>query len=454
FSSRRKGSVLIPTGPLNTSHVFDFETRLRQVEDSINTCGEPESDSEDFAVTQSQIKPIIERHSPNVTVSSSSSITPIVEPYKSPLTKKQKANLRQRGKRRSKRAEEQIQAQTTLKLHVRRHCAKASHHSLRTNRDLNDGFPVTQPGWIGKRMPDGDCEHSLDDLMGKGNMTLVDWDGYTTHTITDSCGRNIGLLGGMPRQKSWEDVQKDAAAAIRNSASLLYVPEEKRHHRRGHFISIPMGLSFGGGNPQPGMLRQHNQNTPILDKLVQHPALVSIVGHTDSLFKLYAPRLHDYYKTTLNSLIAWSNNGYRRIFSNSVFAAATVNTGDRVVSVSHLDFKNLSWGWCSITALGDFDPDHGGHLVLWDLKYVIRFPPGSTILIPSALLRHSNVPIRSGEVRHSFTQYSAGGLFRFVHNNFKADNQLKKSERERLSREGAQRWKKGLEMFSTVDELL
>ncbi|KAJ7937906.1 hypothetical protein B0H13DRAFT_1580401, partial [Mycena leptocephala] len=66
-----------------------------------------------------------------------------------------------------------------------------------------------------------------------------------------------------------------------------------------------------------------------------------------------------------------------------------------------------------------FDPDFGGHLVLWDLKLVIRFPPGATILIPSAIVRHSNVPIRPDERRCSFTQYTAGGLFRWIRDGFK-----------------------------------
>ncbi|KAJ7620521.1 hypothetical protein DFH06DRAFT_1010638, partial [Mycena polygramma] len=43
-----------------------------------------------------------------------------------------------------------------------------------------------------------------------------------------------------------------------------------------------------------------------------------------------------------------------------------------------------------------FDPNLGGHLILWDLNLVIRFPPGSSIFIPSALLRHSNVSALHG----------------------------------------------------------
>lgn len=76
---------------------------------------------------------------------------------------------------------------------------------------------------------------------------------------------------------------------------------------------------------------------------------------------------------------------------------------------------------CAITALGDYDPKLGGHLVLWDLKLVIEFPPGSTILIPSTSVRHSNVSIRQGETRHSFTQYAAGGLFCWVEHAFQME---------------------------------
>ncbi|KAJ7687980.1 hypothetical protein B0H14DRAFT_2653532 [Mycena olivaceomarginata] len=58
-------------------------------------------------------------------------------------------------------------------------------------------------------------------------------------------------------------------------------------------------------------------------------------------------------------------------FVGSVFAACTFNFGPHTITVPHLDFGNLSWGWCAITALGHFNPDLGGHLVLWDLKLII-----------------------------------------------------------------------------------
>ncbi len=97
-------------------------------------------------------------------------------------------------------------------------------------------------------------------------------------------------------------------------------------------------------------------------------------------------------------------------FTNSIFATCTFNFGPRTICFEHMDSRNLPFGWCAITALGRFNPQKGGHFVLWDLKLVIEFPPGSTILIPSAVLCHSNTAISRKETRYSFTQYTVGGV--------------------------------------------
>ncbi|KAJ6493861.1 hypothetical protein DFH09DRAFT_946903, partial [Mycena vulgaris] len=138
----------------------------------------------------------------------------------------------------------------------------------------------------------------------------------------------------------------------------------------------------------------------------------------------------------------------------SIFAACTFNFGPRPICASHLDFANLSWGWCAITALGNFDPDLGSHLILWDLCLVIRTPPGLTILILSA---HSNVPMGAPEHRCSFVQYTAGGLFRWVRNGFKTDkdweNSVLRKEKAAHEVENEGRWERGMKMFSVIDDL-
>ena len=59
----------------------------------------------------------------------------------------------------------------------------------------------------------------------------------------------------------------------------------------------------------------------------------------------------------------------------------------------------VCFGWCAITALEKFNFKWGGHLILWDLHWDLHidFPPGSTILIPSASLFHGNTAIQTGE---------------------------------------------------------
>lgn len=120
----------------------------------------------------------------------------------------------------------------------------------------------------------------------------------------------------------------------------------------------------------------------------------------------------------------------------------------------------MSHGICSITALGSFDPKAGGHIVLHELELVIEFPPGSTVLIPSAIITHSNTKIQSGENRYSFTQYAAGSLFSYIDNGLKSKRELMESLpkstanslRHAEASEGDRRWQAGLAMFPHIDE--
>ena len=97
-----------------------------------------------------------------------------------------------------------------------------------------------------------------------------------------------------------------------------------------------------------------------------------------------------------------------------------------------------------------------GHIILFDLKIAIEFPPGSSILIPSALLRHGNVPIQPGETRLSFTQYCAGSLLRWADCGFRTYGEFEAEDPE-----GFAKFEAGLEgrvqecicRFSLRDEL-
>lgn len=144
--------------------------------------------------------------------------------------------------------------------------------------------------------------------------------------------------------------------------------------------------------------------------------------------------------------------------ATGVFPCRSFNLGEQSISWPHTDEGNLAQSWCSITPLGCFNPTTGGHLVLWDFGLMVDFPPGATVLIPSALICHLNTSIMPGETHFSIIQYAAGGIFHWVHHSFMSEEDWKaKASKEDLENEEVEwekRWGEGVKMFMTLDELL
>ena len=174
------------------------------------------------------------------------------------------------------------------------------------------------------------------------------------------------------------------------------------------------------------------------------------------MFGTWAPDLYDFYIDYMGSLYTRYPH-IRRPFLNGIWSAVTFNLGPMTCALGHRDFTNLAYGWCAITALGNFDYKKGGHLILWDCKLILEFPPGTTILIPSAAIFHSNIPIAAGERRYSFTQYTAGGLFRWVERGFKSEEEyfgtLTKEEQREERALGLERAAEGVGLFSMLADL-
>ncbi|KJA15174.1 hypothetical protein HYPSUDRAFT_149526, partial [Hypholoma sublateritium FD-334 SS-4] len=275
--------------------------------------------------------------------------------------------------------------------------------------------------------------------------------------VLDKYGRAIVILAGHPNDKEWDSIQRSCHSAMLSAKTRCTFLKKAVRHRRGHYPSLSVGISFGGGQKVPGNLKHDDRNTPALQSLLNEQCFKRVAGFSSNVFKTWAPKLHHHYSENLDSLLG-AHPGLRRNFSNSVWAASTFNFGPKAFSKVHRDYANLPYGWCSVTALGDFDPTKGGHLVLWELQLVIEFPPGSTVLLPSAAISHFNTPIRRGESRSSFTQYTAGGLFRWVaHGHQKASLYLKDKtpkELRQIAEENKARCQLGLSLFSTLTDIL
>jgi hypothetical protein len=92
-------------------------------------------------------------------------------------------------------------------------------------------------------------------------------------------------------------------------------------------------------------------------------------------------------------------------------------------------------------------------MVLDDLRVIIEFPAGTSIYLPSATIRHANVPIQPGESRSSFTQFTPGHLFRYIENGCKKDGDLTKEEAGAMEEKRKTRWLNGIKLWSKLSDL-
>ncbi|KAJ3903519.1 hypothetical protein F5879DRAFT_803469, partial [Lentinula edodes] len=273
--------------------------------------------------------------------------------------------------------------------------------------------------------------------------------------LVDVHDRIIAVLGGVPRGskgKEWQAVEAAATAAATKCRESSTFTEAQKHGRRGDFASRTVGYGYGNGWRKPQNFRvsgKVNQNA--MQELLQNKAIRRISGFQNALFNTFGHKNYLEHKETNNELLC-KQPELRANFPNNAFAATTFNLGPLSYSPPHMDPDNRASSWCADTTMGPFNPDQGGHLVLWDLGLVIRFPPGSTILFPSALITHSTIPIQADETRYAMVQYSSGGLFRWHENGFQSDKTFlaKASPEERAIRElaGTSRWKLSLQKFT------
>ncbi|KAI0311995.1 hypothetical protein OF83DRAFT_1041360, partial [Amylostereum chailletii] len=193
------------------------------------------------------------------------------------------------------------------------------------------------------------------------------------------------------------------------------------HHCRGDYCFFTAGFSHGGGQTAP--CNCSHGNNPLRDAveaaLLDNPNVQNAGSFGDTGLATVAPKMYQYYHNTMVKLKREYGDELKFPYENSLYACTTFNFGPKAVTFPHLDYLNLANGFCTILALGDYNYKTGGHLVLHSLKLIIEFPPNSSFTIMSACCVHSNIGIAPHEYRWSMTQYSVGGLFRWVENNFR-----------------------------------
>ncbi|KAA1474035.1 hypothetical protein DENSPDRAFT_780795, partial [Dentipellis sp. KUC8613] len=280
----------------------------------------------------------------------------------------------------------------------------------------------------------------------------------TPYAILDNQDRVIAVLVGCPVEDDKRPPQQRWHATTQRVAELLESVRKRpafardAPHRRGSYVAVNAGISYGGGQKAPGTLKHTAAKRAAILDLNNDPDVRRIAHFTSDAMASYFPKAYAHTHESLQAL-AGSQPDVNRNFSRSVYPTLCYNMGPSTVALDHNDCNNSPDVPCSVTALGNFDPDKGGELYLWELRLIIRFPPGSSILIPSASLRHGNLPIQDGERRYSITQYCPGGLLRWVQHGFRPAHTLSTKDRQDLEGGMEERCRTVLGRLSTYGSL-
>ncbi|KAK1232441.1 hypothetical protein PQX77_004417 [Marasmius sp. AFHP31] len=324
-------------------------------------------------------------------------------------------------------------------------------------RDFDSAMlPFAKGAWIGKapkQIPRAKERITLEDL-DKEKFHYVAWNGRTPVPILDKDGRVLVTLYGRPSDPTYlEATGRVSDKVLQKREDVLWKAGEVSHERGEGFPAPAYGISYGKGQPEP--MRLKGERYKLMEELVSDADVQRIAAFQSAGYALWYPRNYAEFQNRRKQLRDKLPH-LKPNFPNSVYSCITINFGPQTCTHIHLDSKNVPDACCAITAGGKFDSKEGGHLILSDLKMVIEFPAGSTILLPSALLKHSNVPVRDGETRISITQYTAGGIHRWLEYGGRTEDALRKADLGEFRRQMSlrnDRWKVALARFCTLDEL-
>ncbi|KAK1217089.1 hypothetical protein PQX77_020273 [Marasmius sp. AFHP31] len=348
---------------------------------------------------------------------------PTGEPSKPTTGSKARSKKNRKRKREKEKAEKGAEGYSVPPALKKKHLNNSKSQSV--NFDLGS-IRVADNGFTGHHRNHGSQkEYTLDEMVGpesRFKFNLIEWDGRETMRLIDAQNRVIVMCIGCPEDRKWGNVSQRLAVRVGQARQRTKI---RKRNRRGRFKALQAGVSYGMGMKKPAVLGQASRtNKDVMAELLEDGDMIRIAGAQSSAFETWSPDLYTSYAQNKCSLVEHDPSLHWN-FPNSIFAAITINLGPRTVSIDHTDYNNRCDGFCGITPLAPatkgFDYRRGGHLILWDLKIVIEFPPGTTILVPSAVLRHSNVAIGKDEERYSVTQYTAGGLFQWVEHGFQSE---------------------------------
>ncbi|KAG6836007.1 hypothetical protein H0H93_012314 [Arthromyces matolae] len=311
-------------------------------------------------------------------------------------------------------------------------------------------LPVMGGGYIGanekSNRPDAMKQYTVDELVNEHGFTDFWWDGIETIPVLDNDGRIFMLLAGRPMDPAYVKAATRAFELIMKEGALTEFEPKVCQNKRGDFPAFSVGSLYGIGHQVPKE-KSNGKYTAMLQRIVANKDVRRLAAFMSSSVQLWSPRLFHHCDSRLTTMFEkLKPPGVKKLFPKSFFPTAAINFGGKVRTFKHRDTKNFAPGWCSVMALGSFDPDVSGKFIVWDLKLIIRFPHAATINIPSALFTHSNSPI----------QYVPGELLHWIDNGGCTDKELAKENPKKyaeMQEKKKTRWEEGRALWATFEEI-
>ncbi|KAJ7018028.1 hypothetical protein C8F04DRAFT_1278435 [Mycena alexandri] len=304
-----------------------------------------------------------------------------------------------------------------------------------------------------------DREYALDEVYGvKSNLGLnYARTGRSPRVVItgDNHKRIVTVLGGFPSDQGFMADVRRATQACDEIAPTVLLSEDEAARGSSPRVSGGLGLVEGEGRMQAPKGKSIVLDALAFATLFSIPAIQRVAGYATCLMQHFALHVFHSFNNALDAYEDHYNHRERPVWC-SPFAAATFLLGPRCLNF--LD-NDLTWGWAALTALGTYNPDKGGQIILWDLNLMVHFPPGTTILLPRSLIRYSFVEIAPGETRYCLIQHTPAPVFHFTENGNRTDPQFAATatEQEHAAREEQRAARKNgdlaLNMLVTLEDL-
>ncbi|KAJ7431197.1 hypothetical protein B0H11DRAFT_2262220 [Mycena galericulata] len=289
------------------------------------------------------------------------------------------------------------------------------------------------------------------DLLGFQRVT---WD--DPRLFVDLDDRVACLFVGPPTQRTeWE-------ASIRSASQIMRVASLQLDRARLATDAIRSGVTYDRTLQRPRnveRMENHNlQNMVVLAGLRYSPSIQAITSYQNAVLKQAAPRLWNDARRVIDAVVSNDQtlNLPMKLANEGPHQPTAFSELEYRFSVPELprtEPNDHPPAFRAITSVGNY-LYHEGKLILWQLRIVLDFPPGSTFIFPAGVVRYSFTQVEKPGWQMIITQSCSAGLHGFVANGFddRYARETRFPTRQAAVADRLRRAKEGIALYPTVKE--